>query len=251
MINHPISLDMRKRPGRVPPRLTMRRGESQTQKITATLTDNGTAYTPTYQSARLCILHADGTWARCAATVSGSIVTATLPSDMLNGAGRCRLAYFEFYSSNGYSETTENIELVILSNVDTTGSEGSKSYSDEMDALYAKWSAYEASAEKAESKRQGEHAAAMQSAASATNAANAAATSANAAAAAARQANETDVAALKAENTKLASMVADLKDGFFVLGGQVFCPASKVSVSGDALTFASTCTASGTTLTFE
>ncbi len=153
MINHTLSLDMRKQHGHVPPRLTMRRGESQTQKITASLTDNGTAYSPTYQSARLCLLHADGTWARCAAAVSGSIATATLPSDMLNSAGRCRLAYFEFYSSNGYSETTENIELVILGNVDTTGSEGAKSYSDEMDALYAKWSAYEAQAEKAEKTR--------------------------------------------------------------------------------------------------
>ncbi len=141
MINHTVTLDMRKQPGHVPPRLTMRRGESQTQKITATLTDGGAAYTPTYQSARLCLLHADGTWARCAATVSGSTVTATLTSDMLNGVGRCRLAYFEFYSSNGYSETTENIELVILSNVDTSG-EAAKDYSDEMDALYKKMAGY-------------------------------------------------------------------------------------------------------------
>ena len=152
MISHDISLDMRKRPGRVPPRLDLRRGESQTQKITASLTDDGAAYTPTYQSARLCILHADGTWARCAATVGTASVTATLASDMLNGAGRCRLAYFEFYSSNGYAETTENIELVILGNVDTDG-EAAKSYDGEMDALYAKWLAYEKQAETAEDAR--------------------------------------------------------------------------------------------------
>lgn len=152
MINHTITLDMRKRPGTVPPRLTMRRGESQTQKVTAALTDNGAAYTPTYQSARLCILHADGTWARCAATVGTATVTATLTSDMLNGAGRCRLAYFEFYSSNGYSETTENLELVILGNVDGT-TDPSRSYDDELDALYKKWSEYEAAAEKAEKAR--------------------------------------------------------------------------------------------------
>ncbi len=153
MINHTLSLDMRKRPGQVPPRLTLRRGESQTQKVTAALTDNGAAYTPTYQSARLCILHADGTWARCAATVGTATVTATLTSDMLNGAGRCRLAYFEFYSSNGYSETTENIELVILGNVDGNGTKQAQSYDDELTALYEKFSAYEQVAEKAETAR--------------------------------------------------------------------------------------------------
>ncbi len=152
MINHTVALDMRKRPGRIPPRLTMRRGESQTQKVTATLTDGGAEYTPAYQSARLCILHADGTWARVSATVGSASVTATLPSEALNGAGRCRLAYFEFYSSNGYSETTENIELVILGNVDGT-TDPSKSYSDELDALYKKWSAYETAAEASEKAR--------------------------------------------------------------------------------------------------
>ena len=153
MINHTIALDMRKQPGTVPQRLTMRRGESQTQKITASLTDDGTAYTPTYQSARLCLLHADGTWARCSATVGTASVTATLASDMLNGAGRCRLAYFEFYSSNGYSETTENFELVILGNVDGNDSQKAQDYDDELDELYKKWSAYEAAAEAAEKAR--------------------------------------------------------------------------------------------------
>lgn len=152
MINHTIALDMRKRPGTIPPRVTLRRGESQTQKITAALTDDGTAYSPTYTSARLCILHADGTWARCSATVGTASVTVTLASDMLNGAGRCRLAYFEFYSSNGYSETTENIELVILDNVDGT-TDPARSYDNELDALYKKWSEYESKAEAAESKR--------------------------------------------------------------------------------------------------
>lgn len=58
MINHAISLDMRKRPGTVPQRVTVRRGETQTQKVTAALTTDGVVYTPTYQSARLCVLHA-------------------------------------------------------------------------------------------------------------------------------------------------------------------------------------------------
>ena len=153
MINHTIALDMRKQPGTVPQRLTMRRGESQTQKITAALTDDGTAYTPTYQGARLCLLHADGTWARGSATVGTASVTATLASDMLNGAGRCRLAYFEFYSTNGYSETTESFELVILDNVDSNGSEEAGNYDDELTQLYAKWLAYEKQAEADETAR--------------------------------------------------------------------------------------------------
>lgn len=153
MINHTIALDMRKQPGTVPQRLTMRRGESQTQKITAALTDNGTAYTPTYQGARLCLLHANGTWARGSATVGTASVTATLASDMLNGAGRCRLAYFEFYSTNGYSETTESFELVILDNVDSNGSEEAGNYDDELTQLYAKWLAYEKQAEADETAR--------------------------------------------------------------------------------------------------
>ncbi len=198
MISHTLSLDMRKRTGTVPPRLTMRRGESQTQKITAALTDNGTAYTPTYQSARLCILHENGTWARCSATVGTASVTATLTSDMLNGAGRCRLAYFEFYSSNGYSETTENFELVILGNVDGT-TDPAKSYDNELDALYKKFSEYEAAAEKAETARVSaestrvtaeksrvtEFSSIKSDAATATSAANTAAGLANSAAAAA------------------------------------------------------------------
>lgn len=149
MINHQIALDMRKQPGRVPPRVTVRRGELQTQKVTAALTMDGSAYTPGYQSARLCVLHADGTWARCAATLGTASASATIASEALNGVGRCRLAYFEFYSSNGYSETTEGFELVILNNVDGT-TDPSASYSDELDALYKKWSAYEAQAEKQE-----------------------------------------------------------------------------------------------------
>lgn len=121
MINHAIALDMRKRPGTVPQRVTVRRGETQTQKITASLTVDGATYTPTCQLARLCVLHADGTWARCSATVGTASVSATLAPEAVNGTGKCRLAYFEFYA-NGASETTEDFALVILGNVDgTTG----------------------------------------------------------------------------------------------------------------------------------
>ena len=202
MINHSLSLDMRKRTGTVPPRLTMRRGESQTQKVTVSLTDNGTAYTPTYQSARLCILHADGTWARCSATVGTASVTATLTSAMLNGAGRCRLAYFEFYSSTADAETTENFELVILGNVDGT-TDPARSYDNELDALYKKFSEYEAAAEaaekarvSAEATRVSEFSSIKTDMASAISSANAAASSANAAAALASSAASAAAAAV-------------------------------------------------------
>lgn len=153
MIEHVIYLDMRKRPGQVPPRVTVRRGESQTQKITANLAMDGSAYTPTYVDARLRVLHEDGTWAVCPATKGTGTASATLPSSCLNGAGRCRLAYFEFSSSSGYSETTEGFELVILENVDGNGSDEAANYDDELLQLWNKWSSYEKQAEAQETAR--------------------------------------------------------------------------------------------------
>lgn len=185
MINHAIALDMRKRPGTVPQRVTVRRGETQTQKITASLTTDGAAYTPTYQSARLCVLHADGTWARCAATVGTASVSATLAPEAVNGVGKCRLAYFEFYA-NGASETTEDFALVILGSVDGSGGQ-SEDYDNELDALKREWASLNAAvtsatkrAESAASSAEGNADAANRAA----SAANAAAKQANAAASA-------------------------------------------------------------------
>lgn len=180
MINHAISLDMRKRPGTVPQRVTVRRGETQTQKVTAALSTDGAAYTPTYQSARLCVLHADGTWARCAATVGTSSVSATLAPEAVNGVGKCRLAYFEFYA-NGASETTEDFALVILGSVDGSGGQ-SEGYDNELDALQREWASLNAAVTSA-TKR------AESAASSAEGNADAANKAASAAAAAAKQAN--------------------------------------------------------------
>lgn len=180
MINHAISLDMRKRPGTVPQRVTVRRGETQTQKITASLSTDGAAYTPTYQSARLCVLHADGTWARCAATVGTASVSATLAPEAVNGVGKCRLAYFEFYA-NGASETTEDFALVILGSVDGSGGQ-SEDYDNELDALKREWASLNAAVTSA-TKR------AESAASSAEGNADAANKAASAAAAAAKQAN--------------------------------------------------------------
>lgn len=177
MITHAIALDMRKRPGTVPQRVTVRRGETQTQKVTAALSVDGAAYTPTYQSARLCVLHADGTWARCSATVGTASVSATLPQQAVNGVGKCRLAYFEFYSANGYSETTEDFALVILGSVDGSGGQ-SEDYDNELDALKREWASLNAAvtsatkrAESAASSAEGNADAANRAASAATEAA--------------------------------------------------------------------------------
>lgn len=181
MINHAISLDMRKRPGTVPQRVTVRRGETQTQKITASLTVDGATYTPTCQLARLCVLHADGTWARCSATVGTGTVSVTLPPQAVNGAGRCRLAYFEFCSGDSAYETTEDFALVILGSVDGSGGQ-SEDYDNELDALKREWASLNAAVTSA-TKR-------AESAASSADAnADAANRAASAATAAAKQAN--------------------------------------------------------------
>ena len=242
MINHAIALDMRKRPGTVPQRVTVRRGETQTQKITASLTVDGATYTPTCQLARLCVLHADGTWARCSATVGTASVSATLAPEAVNGTGKCRLAYFEFYA-NGASETTEDFALVILGNVDgTTGP--AVSYDQELDELYRKWST--------ELSRLG------QSAFDAASAASGAASRADAAASAALQiansvargaAGESDIAELRRQNGQLATMLADATGKFIYMDGTVYCPASKASVSGDTVSFGGTCSVSGSAVT--
>lgn len=181
MINHAIALDMRKRPGTVPQRVTVRRGETQTQKITASLTVDGATYTPTCQLARLCVLHADGTWARCAATVGTASVSATLAPEAVNGTGKCKLAYFEFYSANGASETTEDFALVILGSVDGSGGQ-SEDYDNELDALKREWASLNAAVTSA-TKR------AESAASSAEGNADAANRAASAATAAAKQAN--------------------------------------------------------------
>lgn len=180
MINHQIALDMVKRPGTVPQRVTVRRGETQTQKITASLTVDGATYTPTCQLARLCVLHADGTWARCSATVGTGTVSATLPPQAVNGTGKCRLAYFEF-DANGASETTEDFALVILGSVDGSGGQ-SEDYDNELDALKREWASLNAAVTSA-TKR------AESAASSAEGNADAANRAASAATAAAKQAN--------------------------------------------------------------
>lgn len=94
----------------------------------------------------------------------------------------------------------------------------------------------------------------------ATAAANGAASNANAAANTALQiansvaqgsAGSSDMAKQKQQIADLYGKLADTTDAFIYDDGTVYCPASKASASGSTVTFGSTCTASGTTLTLK
>ena len=291
---HSIQLELHKKASRVPPQVVVRQGEAGTQVIKAALTNDGASYTPTATSARLDVLHADGTWARVSATKSSGAVSCTLPSAALSSHGRCKLAHFVFYDGTTAVETTEGFELVILPAVDASdAAEAAKDYDDMLTALWEKWDAYEreaeaaetarasaesarASAEKArataeqgrvtaeaarvdaESARVSELATLKSQSQAATNAANGAATNATNAATYARSVadglqssvvGDEDVAQMRGEIDSLGSLVADLKEDFYVMGQAVYAPASKASKSGAAVTLASTCSASGTAIT--
>lgn len=97
-------------------------------------------------------------------------------------------------------------------------------------------------------------------ASNAAAAANGAASRADASASAALQianavaqgaAGESDIAELRRQNGQLATMLADATDKFIYMDGTVYCPAGKASVSGDTVTFGSTCSVSGGTVTLS
>lgn len=62
-------------------------------------------------------------------------------------------------------------------------------------------------------------------------------------------AGSSDMAALKQQNAQLFQRLANLSGEFIYSDGTVYCPLSKAKASGDTITFASSCTASGATLT--
>lgn len=295
-VTHNIILEMNKSTSLVPPRVVVRVGDVATQTISAQLMNDGAEYTPSGMTARLDILKADGTWARCTATISGSTVSCTLPSQAVSSPGLARLAHFVFYTGTARAESTEGFELRILPAVDTSDPEEAADYYDDMlTQLYQKWLAYEEEAEKneearvsaentrksnetarqsaestrasqesarvsAESARASEFATLKSQSQAATNAANGAATNANNAATYARSVadnlqssvvGDEDVAEMRAQIDKLGSMLADSTGGFFYMDGTVYCPSSKASISGSTVTFGSTCTASGTTITLK
>lgn len=152
-ITHDIILEMNKSTALVPPCVVVRVGDVASQTIKAQLQNDGASYTPT-GSARLDILKADGTWARCTATISGSTVSCTLPSQAVSSPGTARLAHFVFYTGTTRAESTEGFELRILPAVDTSDPEEAAEYYDDMlTKLYEKWEAYEKKAESQEAAR--------------------------------------------------------------------------------------------------
>ena len=113
---------------------------------------------------------------------------------------------------------------------------------------------------KAESQRHDEHIADQLASSNATSAANGAASRADAAANQALQiansvaqgsAGSSDIAELRAQNAKLATLLANSTGQFIYMGGTVYCPSSKASASWTTVTFGSTCSASGNTITLN
>lgn len=151
MQTYEISLDMKKAPGRIERTVVVRRGDNDTQQVEASITAGGQPYTPS-GAARLDILHADGTWARCSASVSGSTAACTLPSEALNGTGRCRAAHFVF-TDGAKVESTEGFALVIEDNVDANGTPGAQGYDSELEALKDAWRKFTERAERDEAAR--------------------------------------------------------------------------------------------------
>lgn len=153
-VTHNIILEMNKSTSLVPPRVVVRVGDVATQTISAQLMNDGAEYTPSGMTARLDILKADGTWARCTASISGSTVSCTLPSQAVSSPGLARLAHFVLYSGSTKAESTEGFELRVLPAVDTSDPEEAAEYYDDMlTKLYEKWDAYEKQAEKQEAAR--------------------------------------------------------------------------------------------------
>lgn len=153
-VTHNIILEVNKTTALVPPRVVVREGDVSTQTIKAQLMNDGAAYTPSGMTARLDILKADGTWARCTASISGSTVSCTLPSQAVSSPGLARLAHFVLYSGSAKAESTEGFELRVLPAVDTSDPEEAAPYYDDMlTKLYEKWDAYEKQAEKQEAAR--------------------------------------------------------------------------------------------------
>lgn len=154
MVTYEIELELMKSAARVPPEVIVRVGDVGTQVIEATLYNGGVPYVPSGMTARLDILKADGKWARCSASISGSKVTCTLPSQALSAPGRCRLAHFVLFSGTEKAESTEGFGLVVRPEVDCSDPEEESDYYDGLlTDLYVKWLAYEEQAEEQEEAR--------------------------------------------------------------------------------------------------
>ena len=159
-------------------------------------------------------------------------------------------------TTRGNNETTRQNNEKLRKNAETTrGNNETTRQNNEKNRSDA-----EDEREKAEAQRHDEHVADQQASSYAIAAANGAASRADAAANQALQiansvaqgsAGSSDIAELRAQNAKLATLLANSTGQFIYMGGTVYCPASKASASGATVTFGSTCSASGNTITLN
>lgn len=152
MTTHEITLKLHKCERYVAPRVTIRRGDNNTQTLIATIEDASA-----YEAGTTCrfkVLHHDCTWAQSSAEWDGTKATTLLTSDVLNGKGACRLAYFEFVKPTEVEggedsvETTSNLELYLMQDIDVTDKQA-RGYSQELERLYKELSQLETQVEAA------------------------------------------------------------------------------------------------------
>lgn len=149
MITHTLNLELAKKIDSIGVPIVVRTMDNETQVISANLFMRGQDYAPTCESARLDIMHEDGSWARIDATTSGHTVSATLPSKALtNGVS---MAYFAF-TKGPQIETTESFVLRVVASAQETP-ESDRYFDASINRLYEKWKNFEAGAEHAEDLR--------------------------------------------------------------------------------------------------
>ncbi len=149
MITHTLNLELAKKIDSIGVPIVVRTMDNETQVISANLFMRGQDYAPTCESARLDIMHEDGSWARIDASTSGHTVTATLPSKALtNGVS---MAYFAFIKGPQI-ETTESFVLRVVASAQETP-ESDRYFDASINRLYEKWKNFEAGAEHAEELR--------------------------------------------------------------------------------------------------
>lgn len=149
MITHTLNLELAKKIDSIGVPIVVRTMDNETQVISANLFMRGQDYAPTCESARLDIMHEDGSWARIDATTSGHTASATLPSKALtNGVS---MAYFAFVKGPQI-ETTESFVLRVVASAQETP-ESDRYFDASINRLYEKWKNFEAGAEHAEDLR--------------------------------------------------------------------------------------------------
>ena len=141
-------------------------------------------------------------------------------------------------TSRNNAETTRKNNEETRNNNETTRQNNERNRSDAEDER-----------KKAEARRHDEHIADQQASSDAIAAANQALQIANSVAQS--SAGSSDITELRAQNAKLATLLADSTGQFIYMNGAVYCPASKASASGTTVTFGSTCSASGNTITLN